>query len=139
VCPETARIRRMWELRVLEAVAAGPTPPVPLKQFKPKFPNIPVRDEYREPAGSCFWTEFPTNFNCPGKPSLKKKRIKWWADALGCSDPDRLQRVLQYIDKGADIGCRGAARLPSRSSNAASAFDFGPQVTDAVAEWVQKG
>ncbi len=47
VCPETARTRRVWELRVLDAVAAGPTPPVPLKQFKPKFPNIPVRVEYR--------------------------------------------------------------------------------------------
>ena len=47
--------------------------------------------------------------------------------------------MLQYIERGADIGCRGAARLPSRSSNAASAFDCGPQVTDAIAEWVQKG
>jgi hypothetical protein len=126
-------------LRVLEAAAAGPTPPAALKQFKPKFPNIPVRTDYRRPAGSEFWTEFPTNFICPGKPSLIKKKIKWWADALGCSDPDRLQRVLQYIEKGADIGCKGAARLPSRSNNAASAFDFGPQVTDAIAEWVQKG
>ena len=74
VCPETARTRRVWELQVLDAVAAGPTPPVPLKQFKPKFPNIPVRDEYRKPAESGFWAEFPTNFNCPGKPSLIKKK-----------------------------------------------------------------
>jgi hypothetical protein len=70
---------------------------------------------------------------------MKKKRLKWWADALGCSDGDRLRRVLQYIEEGADIGCRGAARLPSSSNNAASAFEFGPQVTDAIAEWVQKG
>jgi hypothetical protein len=65
--------------------------------------------------------------------------LKWWADALGCSDTERLRRVLQYIVDGADIGCRGAARLPSSSNNAASAFEFGPQVTDAIAEWVQKG
>jgi len=70
---------------------------------------------------------------------LNGKRLKQLADALGCSDQDRLARVLQYVEKGADIGCRGQARLPSKSSNAASAFEYGPQVSDAVAEWVQKG
>jgi hypothetical protein len=136
---EAVRTRQMWERLVIDAAAAGLTPPVAAKNFKPKFPDIPVRDDYRRPADTEFWIEFPTNFNCPGKPSLIKKRLKWWADALGCSDTERLRRVLQYIEGGADIGCRGAARLPSSSNNAASAFEFGPQVTDAIAEWVQKG
>jgi hypothetical protein len=50
-----------------------------------------------------------------------------------------LQRVIGYVENGADIGCRGEARLPTRSSNAPSAYEFGPQVTDAIAEWVMKG
>jgi hypothetical protein len=70
---------------------------------------------------------------------LNKKKLKQWAFALGVSDEARLSRVIEYIDKGANIGCRGAARNPSRSSNAASAYEYGPKVTDAVAEWVQKG
>ncbi len=46
---------------------------------------------------------------------------------------------MRYIQEGADIGCKGEAREPTRSSNAASAYEFGPQVTDAIAEWVTKG
>ncbi len=33
----------------------------------------------------------------------------------------------------------GGAREPSHSSNAVSAYQYGPQVTDAIAEWVAKG
>jgi hypothetical protein len=110
-----------------------------VKEFKPKFPDIPVLDDYKKVAPALFWYKFPVNLVCPGKPSLISKKIKMWVNALGCSDTARLNRVLNYIDKGADIGCRGPARGPSRSSNAASAYQFGPQVTDAVAEWVAKG
>jgi hypothetical protein len=79
------------------------------------------------------------NLTCPGVPSLKVKKLKQWAHALGCSDMDRFQRVVRYIQEGADIGCKGEAREPTRSSNAASAYEFSPQVTDAIAEWVTKG
>jgi hypothetical protein len=90
-------------------------------------------------APAHFWAEFPVNLVCPGKPSLKIKKLKQWVRALGVSDEDRFNRVVNYIQEGAEIGCRGAARLPSKSTNAASAYEFGPQVTDAVAEWVKKG
>jgi hypothetical protein len=42
---EAVRTRQMWERLVIDAAAAGPTPPVAAKNFKPKFPDIPVRDE----------------------------------------------------------------------------------------------
>jgi hypothetical protein len=107
--------------------------------FKPKFPSIPKLECYKKPAPESFWENFPVNLVCPGLPSLNKKKLKQWAFALGVSDENRLARVIEYIDKGANIGCRGTARNPSRSSNAASAYEYGLQVTDAVAEWVQKG
>jgi hypothetical protein len=113
--------------------------PEMIKVFKPKFPGIPKLECYKKLAPESFWENFPVNLVCPGKPSLNKKKIKQWAFALGVSDEARLNRVIEYIDKGADIGCRGTARNPSRSSNAASAYEYGPQVTDAVAEWVHKG
>ncbi len=109
------------------------------KNFKPKFPSIPVLENYKGEAPDWFWKCFPSYLVCPGKPSLNSKKIKQWVNALGCSDQAQLKRVIDYIDKGADIGCKGPARGPSRSSNAASAYQFGPQVTDAVAEWVAKG
>jgi hypothetical protein len=113
--------------------------PVVTKMFKPKFPNIPRLADYKKLAPANFWAEFPVNLVCPGKPSLKIKKLKQWVQALGVSDVNRFNRVCNYILEGASIGCRGAARLPSKSTNAASAYEFGPQVTDAIAEWVKKG
>ena len=136
---ETERTRRYWIQQILRVVATGRvTPPRP-KTFKPKYPKIPLRAEYQSAAPPEFWTNFPCNKTYPGKPSLCAKRLKQWTDSLGCSDPARLARVMEYIERGANIGCKGAAREPSRSSNAASAYQFGPQVTDAIAEWIDKG
>ena len=109
------------------------------KVFKPKYPGIPVRENYRTPANPEFWSNFPTNLTCPAKPSLSAKQLRLFTNALGTSDNNRLARVLHYIEEGAAIGCNGEARQPSRSTNAASAYEFGPQVTDAIAEWIQKG
>ena len=136
---EADRARRLWANLILEVEAAGPVAVPKEKIFKPKFPRIPVLDDYTKAAPKEFWAEFPEYYVCPAKPSLNGKKLKRWADALGCSEPDRLNRVLECIRSGADIGCRGEARKPSRSKNAASAFQYGPQVTDAIAEWVQKG
>jgi hypothetical protein len=136
---EADRARRLWANLILEVEAAGPVAVPKEKIFKPKFPRIPVLDDYTKAAPEEFWAEFPEYYVCPAKPSLNGKKLKRWADALGCSEPDRLNRVLECIRSGADIGCRGEARKPSRSKNAASAFQYGPQVTDAIAEWVQKG
>jgi hypothetical protein len=131
--------RRLWAKLIIETEAAGPVPVPKEKVFKPKFPGIPVLGDYTRAAPEEFWVEFPKNFVCPAKPSLSGKKLKRWTDALGCSEPHRLARVLKCIKEGADIGCRGEARNPSRSKNAASAYQYGPQVTDAIAEWVQKG
>ena len=122
------------------ATLRGPGPPEAVsKRFKAKFPGIPARADYRVPAGQDFWGCFPVNLVCPAKPSLRAKELRLVASALGVGDQARLERVLGYIEHGADIGCRGEARRASSSSNAPSAFEYGEQVTDAIAEWVVKG
>ncbi len=125
--------------RILEIAASDPRTKIKMKEFKPKFPNILKLADYKMLALEQFWKEFPVNLTCPGKPSIKVKALKQWVRALGCSDESRFERVVRYIQEGADIGCRGEARQPTKSTNAASAYEFGPQVTDAVAEWVKKG
>jgi hypothetical protein len=50
-----------------------------------------------------------------------------------------LQQICEDLKNGANIGCKGPARLPSNSTNAPSAFQYGPEVTDAVADWVNQG
>jgi len=58
---------------------------------------------------------------------------------VGCADWDRLHSVLHDLEFGCDIGCRGNARNASRSGNAPSAFKFGEQISDAVADWLDAG
>ncbi len=122
--PECEEARRYWTARILAVAGAEVSFREKVKEFKPKFPDIPVLDDYKRVAPALFWDKFPVNLVCPGKPSLISKKIKMWVNALGCSDTARLNRVLNYIDKGADIGCRVPARGPSRSSNAASAYQL---------------
>lgn len=55
--------------------------------------------------------------------------------------PDRKTLEKAYIDLkfGARIGCIQEFRIPSRSTNAPSALENGPQVTDSIADWINKG
>jgi hypothetical protein len=57
----------------------------------------------------------------------------------GITDTARLERVLQRIDNGATIGCRGKFRTATSCKNAPDALENGPQVTDAIATWINKG
>ena len=136
---ETEAARRQWIDRIQTVAAAGDVKQPEMKQFKPKFPQIPALTDYRKPAPPEFWAQFPSNYKCPAKSAMSGKQLKRWVDALGCDDEAGLARVFNYIENGADIGCRGTTREPSRSSNAAGAFAAGAQVTDAVAEWTHKG
>jgi len=65
--------------------------------------------------------------------------LRGLAMAVGCSDDKRLAAVCADLTAGADVGCVGRFREPSRSSNAPSAFQFPAEVTDAVASWVLAG
>jgi len=57
----------------------------------------------------------------------------------GCGARESLRKLLKDLECGADIGCRGEYRSSSVCNNAPSAFEFGYQVTDAIADWVHKG
>ncbi len=120
------------------AVAASPLPSLPpLKIFKPKV-SLPTIEDYTTAPGPDFWHKFPSNI-APGRSLISASKLRDAAAAVGCSDPISLELVLADLTHGADIGCRGEARLPSRSSNAPSAFEFPAQVTDAIASWLIAG
>ena len=109
-----------------------------MKKFKPKF-NLPVIDNYRAIAPAEFWENFPKREStsakslvCPGKLVELAKKCQLDSDPV-------LQQICEDLRNGADIGCKGPARLPSNSTNAPSAFQYGPEVTDAVADWVSQG
>ncbi len=127
-----------WKARVAAALNE-PDPPLPPKKiFSPKntLPNIA---DYSVAASDKFWAAFPTNPKLTGKSSVSSTRLRFWANAIGCGDRERLEAVCRDLDNGADIGCRGDPRNASFSSNAPSAFECGAEVTDAIATWVKQG
>ena len=68
---------------------------------------------------------------------------KLWAAAMarGMLGSGKLARICQVLRVGADIGCIGRGRLPTRSSNGDSVWqaDVGPVIADVLQDWVVKG
>ena len=123
---------------VMESTLAAGRPPIkPKKVFKPKHP-LPELHSYAGKANRDFWKEFPSNQKWPGSSLIDADALEELGASLGLLD-DRFRTVLNDIRYGADIGCRGEARLPTRSKNSPSALEFGAQVSDAIADWVVKG
>ena len=108
------------------------------KVFKPKFPELPVLANYRSKAPAAYWDLFPKNNTCPAVPGINRVAIQQIANTVGVSDIARLNRVIKRTVEGADIGCKGKFRDSSQSTNAANTYEHGPEVSDAVASWVQK-
>ena len=128
-----------WLQRFREASEGQQLPEPELSKFKPRFPDIPKREDYKEPAGEKFWEQFPANNVLKAVPGISSVALKGMVDRLGTSDRDRVDRVISYIENGADIGCRGIYRCPTVSGNAASAYESGHEVTDAIAGWIVDG
>jgi len=67
------------------------------------------------------------------------KKLRELATAAGVRDKAALEAACRDLEEGADIGCRGGCRNGSFSGNAPSAYEYGAEVTDAIAGWVKKG
>jgi len=128
---------KFW-LQQAELAAAKPDPLLPpLKKFTPKF-TLPAVTNYRTTANATFWNSFPENKIITGVSPISATRLRSWSNAVGCSDKERFEKVCKNIENGANIGCKGRFRDPSTSTNAPSAYQFGAEVTDAIAGWVDQ-
>ena len=125
-----------WRSCFEEAARAGAVPEVKQKVFKPKFPEIPVLEDYKAGGDQEFWSKFPANMSEKIAPEFNAEALSRMVDRLGCSDRARVDRVLTYLREGADIGCRGEFRCSTNSRNASSAYESGKEVTDAIAGWI---
>ena len=106
--------------------------------FKPKH-NLPVLSDYTGQASDRFWSLFPKNLVQPARSLIDAEKFKDAAEAAGFPDKRLLNTVYLDLKVGAEIGCRGHYRSPTRASNAPSALEQGEKVSDAVAAWVASG
>jgi hypothetical protein len=127
-----------WKNCLTKVLACGDPPSPPAKEFKPKV-ELPVLKCYRQKAPVEYWEKFPRAGKGVGVSLINASKLWNMAQAVGWTEDERLAAVCKDLTEGADIGCVGAARLPTRSGNAPTAYEFPRQVSDAIAQWVLKG
>ena len=109
------------------------------KVFKPRFPGLSRLESYESDPGEEFWRAFPTNLSEEINPQFNGEALKELAIKLKVENMVRVNRVAGNLASGADIGCRGIYRAATFSKNAASAYETGPEVTDAIVGWIEDG
>ena len=109
----------------------------PAKIFKPKH-NLPLLKNYRKPAPSEFWDNFPTNLVQPSKSMVDPYLLRKLDLETKFVDLVLLDTIHNDLLHGANLGCNGSSRLPSFSTNSPSAYEFAEHVTDAIADWTTK-
>ena len=122
------RVKR-WEQEPLPS-------PLPLKEFKQTYTNLPVLKSYSGSLSESYWGKWEKRTYAslnPVRSWICPERLLEVAAKEGlCLDHMRLQRVLERLRSGADIGCRGAGRLATSCPNAQGATEFGPRVADSL-------
>ena len=112
-------------------------PAVPvIRDYIPKF-NLPKLDSYKGDFPESFWGNWPVNTMddmMPPKSWIRWKDLERLASTLNYPDKERLNRTIERLKSGADIGCRGRGRIPTEGENSESAFTYGDRVTDAIRE-----
>jgi hypothetical protein len=108
---------------------------LPLKKFKPKY-NLPILEDYSKGASKEFWEKFPKNYKKSKNSLINHGRLE---ELVLKHKIGGAEKVLHDLNYGASIGCRGEARLPTKSKNSDSCYDFGAQISDSIADWVTKG
>lgn len=128
----------MWDIRLLAARFLPDPAPTARKLFSPKF-LLPSVASYKETQPDSFWESFPSRVSLLGKSSIDPAKLHDLASRVGCTDPARLEHVINDLRFGADIGCKGHYREQSFSDNAPSAFEFPAEITDSIADWITQG
>ena len=125
---------RLWR-RVVQADLPDLLPP---KTFKPKF-DLPLLKEYSKAAPESFWNSFPSNLQKPATSLVCYRKLKAFALEAGWRDLVLLDKICSDLRNGANLGCKGDFRKAGAAKNAPSAFTDGEKVTDAIADWLEKG
>ena len=126
---------------VLRQSMAAPVEIPPMKEFIPKM-DLPKLKNYRGIPPASYWQHWPKRTfeqAAVGKSWVSSKKLREMATRYGYTDWSRLERVVERLDNGANVGCTGRGRLPTVTPNAKSAYMYGDRVADSLAEWIRDG
>jgi hypothetical protein len=110
-----------------------------MKVFKPKFPQLPVQKSYQCIDDAEFWRRFPVNTKQPATSNISAAALRELLRRHRLLHDGQAGKVLDWLQNGANIGCKGIYRAASHSKNMKGAYECGRQVSDAIAAWVQQG
>ena len=115
-----------------------------MENFKPKkFPNIPVQQNYSGELHETFWEKFP-HCDMPLKPETKID-IETFEEIMEASKPKLLDSEYERAVKCIDYLRHGAPSFQAKDlpacavKNSETALKHGEQVSDVIANWVNKG
>ena len=109
----------------------------PKKIFKPKH-KLPILSDYSKPAPTWYWNQFPSNFVYPAKSKINGDKLKELALEHGYKDYENLDKIVKWLNEGADIGCNPLFRKPTKAKNSDSCYSEGEKISDALADWIKK-
>ncbi len=109
----------------------------------PKFPDLPLLADYSSPPPESFWKLFPFNPLPEGpKTAVRADRLRILVKRFGKNWSTTKKRVARRAEKNLLRGARPPLKKdlpPMTAQNAGTAILHGPQVTDTIADWVDRG
>ena len=114
---------------------------MPLKAFSRKHEEIPVLTNYQGTLSDEYWSHWTKRSYhsiAPAKSWICPNKLEKLVKKLGYRS-NRLNRVLERLKNGADIGCKGPGRLSTRMPNSQSASEYEDRVADALQDWIKEG
>ena len=133
--------RRAEAKLLLRAEVLQPPEAIKTKDFIPAN-DLPVLSNYEGILPEWYWD----CWKCSDPAQFSNYTS--WVDARkflevctksGMNDSVYLSTLANYIDNGADIGCRAEGRWATSCPNDASAYEYGIRVADALQSWIKEG
>ena len=125
-----------WYNKMLQGMDTECPPQPRTPAFVPKHPILEKLDDYSKDFPKEYWDKWVF---CPYVESpeswIDPVKVYDMAWRLNHPDMDRVRRVCHMLDHGADIGARGASRLPAMGPNIGSCFENGWEMMDAMYAW----
>ena len=113
----------------------------PKKVFRSKY-SLPELECYKSKPDQEYWEKWPSmswDKAQDMKSSIIPELLEKQASESGFLNTDLLHQILCDVKQGASIGVAQGMDVPSDSTNAPSALEYGQQVSDAICKMIDEG